>query len=131
MNPTTWQSVLQFLEENTERLKFLEREAGHSLKILEDTQKYRKLQLAKTNLLIELPAKAENLLAFLSPELRNFISKGLEEFAGEARMAKKVDSVFYMSVLLYPDGDDAKSPPNGFEVFVRTVKHRANSLGVH
>jgi len=125
MNPDTWARLLQLLEDSAERLRQLEAEARNNLYLRRDNENYRRLQLEKTNLLILLPENVESLLSFLAPALRTLVAEGLEEFASEARTARSLNSIFYMSVLLFPESDDGNISPNSFDLFVETVRSAA------
>jgi len=125
MNNDTWSRLLQLLEDSAERLRQLEEQARNNLYLHRDNANYRRLQREKTDLLILLPESAESLLSSLAPELRTLVTEGLEEFAYEARTARSLDSIFYMSVLLFPESDDEQISPNAFDLFVETVGRAA------
>lgn len=125
MQNQSWQNLLKFLEEIAARLRQLELEAADSLHRHGDREGYERLQREKTELLISLPERADSLLSPLPPELWSMVANGLEDFATEARRAKKVNSIFYMSVLLYPDDDHGPHAANAFDVLVDEIVNNA------
>lgn len=72
--------------------------------------------------------KKATLLAALAEEYSKFASvlpdrkilEKLEQFSANAATALELDSVFYMSALLYRD-DHKKGEPDNFEVFIRDL----------
>ncbi len=123
MNSKSWQNMLKFLEDTAENLRNLESKASDNLYTLGDEEAYKHLQFQKTDVLIDLPNRAQKLLEPLEPELQSLVTKGLRAFADEAARAKRVNSVFYMSVLLYPD-EVENSSPQAFDLFVEKMRHK-------
>ena len=62
--------------------------------------------------LAALAEDAKPLLAPLPGELRFNLALALENFAAGARTALRLNSVFYMSALLYPDDHKSGDPDN-------------------
>lgn len=75
----------------------------------------------KAQLLAALSEEAKPLLAPLPGEARFNLALALERFSSSARTALKLDSVFYMSALLYPD-DHKKGEPDNFLLFIERVE---------
>lgn len=68
-----------------------------------DTPCHNQKMLEKAKMLASLFDDSKHLLEGLPGELRFNIALALEGFAGSARTALQLESVFYMSALLYPD----------------------------
>ena len=115
---TALQILIQLLQEIATELRTLERQATQSLSQENNHELYRKLQEEKTKLLIALPTKVAGHLAELEPQIRLTVEKGLLEFAEDAQMAQKVNSPFYMSVLLAPEENQEEAGLNSFDNFI-------------
>jgi len=98
-------------------------EAHHALKKTEsaalaalyenkDEAKYRLLMRERAERLAALAAEGKSLLEGVSEPLRVEVGQALSRFAGGARRSLELDSVFYMSALLYPDEHKAGEPDN-------------------
>ena len=77
-----------------------------------DTPGYRTLMRQKAELLAAMSQDAKQVLADLPGEARFNFSLALENFSSSARTALQLDSVFYMSALLYPDDHVPGQPDN-------------------
>lgn len=111
-----------FIRHIAKEIKALEEQAQSSLAAAGDKETYHKKHLKKTLLLISLPDKTAPFLSSLDPTLRSFVEKGISEFAEDAKMAQKVNSIFYMSVLLAPDENTTNDTGNAFDHFVRKIE---------
>lgn len=67
---------------------------------------------AKAESLASLAQDAVPQLAALPEPLRDRLAAGLKRFSQSAGMALRLDSVFYMSALLYPDEHKPDEPDN-------------------
>ena len=67
---------------------------------------------------MSLPTRLADSLSGLEPHIRVAVEKGYLEFAEDARMAQKVNSLFYMSVLLAPEENQAEDGRNSFDHFI-------------
>ena len=94
--------LIQWLRERHDRIMAVEAEA---LRLLEagDTPGHNAKMREKAELLAALGEDAKPLLAGLPGELRFNLALALERFSGSARNALGLNSVFYMSALLYPE----------------------------
>lgn len=81
----------------------------------------------KAELLIALSDEAKPLLASLPGEARFNLALALERFSGSARNAIQLNSVFYMSALLYPD-DHKKGEPDNLQLFIERVEREGESF---
>jgi hypothetical protein len=60
-------------------------------------------------LILSLPEKLESLTCCLSTGECDLVERWVGELVEDANHARQVDSIFYMSVLLYDGPDDGKS----------------------
>ena len=86
-----------------------------------DTEGYRALMREKAELLASLDKEGSAHLAALPESLRERARAGLRDFAAGAANALSIDSVFYMSALLYPD-EPVPGEPNNLERFRDELK---------
>lgn len=103
--------IIQWLRERHDRIMAVEAEA---LRLLAagDTPGHNAGMRQKAEMLAALRSDAEPLLLTLPGELRFKLTQTLEHFSGNARTALKLNSVFYMSALLYPDTHRQGEPDN-------------------
>lgn len=97
------EKIIRELQAAALRIRELEAEANRSLYRFGDEKTYRLKLAEKTELLIGLPKALEYRLQELEPDLRSLLEKRLQRFFRNAAQAKRIDSVFYMSALLYPE----------------------------
>lgn len=109
-----------WLAERCEFLRNLEKEAEHVLQQEKDADKYRALMRQKALFLQALPEEAEDRLEGLPESLADAVAFRLENFSQNADRALGLDSVFYMSALLYPD-QHQQGQPNNLEVLAAEV----------
>ena len=121
MTPNNIESFALWLSERCEFLRNLENEAERELQINKDTDKYRALMNQKALFLQALPEEAEKHAANLSGEAADFALERLEQFAANASVALRLNSVFYMSALLYPD-DHKKGDPNNLDRLAASLR---------
>jgi hypothetical protein len=84
-----------------------------------DSAGYGAAMRDKAELLAALPKEAP--LASLPPEIRENARSRIWDFARNAATALSLNSVFYMSALLYPD-DHRKGEPNNLERFLEELR---------
>lgn len=112
--------VLDMIRETAQGIRTLEAEAAKALHEDADKQTHRNKMLEKCELLADLPDQAEPYLKdddAVSERLR----QGLRDFARRANMALDLESIFFMSALLYPD-DYQEGEPNDLERFLARFK---------
>jgi hypothetical protein len=119
---TAFQNLMQLLKEIAAKLQILERQAAESLTPENNHDQYRKFQEEKTRLLISLPTRVADHLSGIEPQIQTTIEKGLLEFAEDAQMAQKVNSLFYMSVLLAPEENQEEADRNSFDSFIAKLE---------
>ncbi|MDR3358953.1 MAG: hypothetical protein LBN96_08950 [Desulfovibrio sp.] len=95
-------ALANFLRERHSRVMALEAGAMRRVEA-GDTQGYAAGMREKAELLSRLDEDAKPLLTPLPGELRFRLALALDRFASGARTALRLNSVFYMSALLYPD----------------------------
>lgn len=104
------------------RVRELEEEARRALYDDKNDEYYRCLMREKALLLHHLPEKIDNLLVHLHDSgLVKRIKRQIGAFSFSAGKALDLDSVFYMSALLYPE-DYADGECNDLESFIRQMK---------
>lgn len=103
--------IVQWLRARHDRIMAVEAEA---LRLLEagDTPGHNAGMREKAEMLAALHTDATPLLADLPGEPRFRLALALERFSDSARTALKLNSVFYMSALLYPDTHKKGEPDN-------------------
>ncbi|MDR2161637.1 MAG: XdhC family protein [Desulfovibrio sp.] len=106
--------VLARLEEAAARVAGWEKEAALALSPAGGQDTYRRLMREKALFLAGLPEVFAPLLAGASMEISAPAAAALERFAQGAAQALSLDSVFYMSALLYPE-DHVAGEPNNLE----------------
>lgn len=98
-------------------IRDVEKAALQALHEGNDEASYRAGMLEKCRLLSGLPeAVSDFLMDADGPEAEAFAT-GLEDFARKAAQAMSLNSVFYMSALLYPE-EYADGDPNDLEAFL-------------
>ena len=91
--------------------------AGHSEKMHE-----------KARLLESMCEDARPVLAGLAGPLRAQIALGLDRFSGSAHMGLKLNSIFYMSALLYRD-DHKPGEPDNLQLFIERLEREGATFG--
>lgn len=104
-----------------EKIKGIETEAENAIHLKGDKQLYRSKLMEKTDLLIGLLGMAQLVATSISDKRQRNISKALLEIAEDAAEAKEIDSIFYMSALLYPV-DYKKGEPNELETLIVSLE---------
>ena len=90
---------------------------GHSAKMHE-----------KARLLATMCEDARPVLAPLAGPLRAQVALGLDRFSGSAQMGLDLDSLFYMSALLYRDDHKAGEPDN-LQLFIERLEREGATFG--
>lgn len=94
---------------------------GKALAESGDAEGYRALMREKAELLAGLDGEGRAHLASLPEPLRERAGARLRNFSASAKNALSLNSVFYMSALLYPD-EHVPGDPNNLEIFRDEVK---------
>ena len=101
--------LIEQLEGICEQVRLLDLEAGRLLHEEKDRERYRGKLLKKTELLASLPELTKDAADLLPDSRRAWYQEAVGEIAGDARQAMAIGSVFYMSVLLLPGGEQQQS----------------------
>lgn len=115
--PDASASFVTWLSERREFLRHLEKEATRVLRQENETDKYRALMSQKAQFLQALAGEAEKHLCDVPENVAGRVRERLEKFSRSASQALKLDSVFYMSALLYPE-DYQEGEPNDLDRLV-------------
>ena len=91
-----------------------------------DTPGHNAAMRQKAELLASMADDAKPMLEFLSGELRFNVALALENFSASARTALRLDSIFYMGALLYPDDHRKGEPDNLILCIERMEKEGAD-----
>ena len=97
-----------------------ERLAGTALYDNNNESAYRDLMKQKATLLASLAENAAPFLRALSGQEKQRVQDSLDMFSKNAQTALRLDSVFYMSALLYPDNHQ-KGEPDNLEQFIASL----------
>jgi hypothetical protein len=110
------------LEERAGDVRRMEAQARRDLE-QNNVQGYRDAMRRKAELLAGLPRASLPLPSELPEEARQAIQEGLWRFARNAGNALSLNSVFYMSALLYPE-DYREGEANDLELFLEELRVR-------
>lgn len=113
-------AFIEWLEERRRQI------AEHETRALEAlnsswTESYAAGMRKKAEAIAALADEAAPYLAELPPEKRAYAEKKLRNFSRSAKTSLSLDSVFYMSALLYPD-DHKKGQPDNLAVLIAELK---------
>ena len=111
---------LAWLEERARDVRRIEKQALLELE-RKNTQGYRDEMRRKAELLAGLPRASIPLTGELPEDAGQAIQEGLWRFARNAGNALSLDSVFYMSALLYPE-DYREGEANDLELFLEELR---------
>lgn len=105
-------TLLSFLKQRSDHIKRLEREAYVALYDNKDEQQYRALMVERAEAIAALDADSEEAFASVEEPLLSGVQSRLRMFAKGGRNALRLESIFYMSALLYPDEHVQGEPDN-------------------
>ncbi|MDR2077075.1 MAG: hypothetical protein LBP61_09150 [Desulfovibrio sp.] len=121
-SPQDSAAVIARLEEAVAHIARLEQEAKTALYEEKNEDAYRRRMREKALFVAGLPEALAACLADAPADLRARIEPALNRFAHRGREALSLDSVFYMSALLYP-ASPVPGGPNKLELLIRTLKN--------
>ncbi|MBA3015048.1 MAG: hypothetical protein KKD63_00585 [Proteobacteria bacterium] len=113
--------LLTILTKTAKEICRLEDEAKKLLYDSGDNSGYRDRMRQKAILLSDLADETAALVS-LPPQIRALTQERIGSFSYEAERALKVDSVFYMAVLLCPE-DHKDGMPNELDNFIAQLHH--------
>ena len=104
--------LADWLRKRHASIKDCEVKAWKALHEDKDEKAYRALMAERTDRIASLDEESAELTAVLPEDKREPIETALRRFARGARNAQRLESVFYMSALLYPDEHREGEPDN-------------------
>lgn len=108
--------ALEIVRETARQIRSLEKEALDALHGQGDKETHRFKMMEKCELLADMPDHAEPFLKGDDPASQR-LRAGIKDFARRANMALDLESIFFMSALLYPD-DYQEGDQNDLERFL-------------
>ena len=118
MTASTMNDLRQCVSNVAQQVAALEKEARQILQTNYNEETYRDVMRQKAALLASLSTLATPVTAQLpATETNNRIKERLESFSQSASNALNLNSVFYMSALLFPE-DHQEGTPNDLELFI-------------
>ncbi|MEG2171907.1 MAG: hypothetical protein RRY29_01455 [Desulfovibrionaceae bacterium] len=114
------QNMLEYLEQACQQVQHFESNAQQAL-TAGNVDEYRALMLQKAQFLAHLDSKSQKYCEELPKALRAKLNAGLRRFSASATNALAVNSVFYMSALLYPE-DYVQGTPNDLVLFTNALR---------
>ena len=121
-NAASLTALHSWLEERAREVRRIEGQALHELE-RKNTQGYRDGMRRKAELLADLPRASVPLISGLPEDAARAIQEGVWRFARNAGNALSLDSVFYMSALLYPE-EYREGEANDLERFLEELRAR-------
>ena len=109
--------IIDYLKEAAAHVRELEAEAKDALLNKDDVDMYRSKLEQKAMLIIDLESEIEDFITGLDLVLSRRIMAGLSRFALSAERGLGLDSIFYLSALLYPE-DHIEGEKNDLENFI-------------
>lgn len=106
------EELLEWLRQKHASLKEVEDKALEALHRDNDQISYRELMLDRAEMIAGLDVESARLTTPLADDIREGVESQLRRFAKGARNALRIDSIFYMSALLYPDEHKPGEPDN-------------------
>lgn len=119
--------LVDWLEQMHARVMRAEQAA---LAALGDTPAYTAHMREKARLLASLEEAGEEYLDGLPEQLQKQAGHRLHRFSASARNALRLDSIFYMSALLYPE-DHKPGRPDDLQVFIRRLRDEGEHYTLH
>lgn len=114
------QGLIDLLSAQAARIRELEKSADTYLHEQGEIERYSEALHSKAQLLSELSDLAQPYLQELPADLKEKIAQQLGSFSENARQALKVDSIFFMRQLLYPE-DYQEGQENDLERFISSL----------
>ena len=110
-----------WLLDRCNQVALLEKEAAAALHTDDNPEQYRRIMRQKALLLESLYIDTEPLLAPLPGEQARMAADRLRRFSASAARSLELESVFYMSALLFPE-NHSEGEPNDLEAFLAEVR---------
>lgn len=119
MVQTASTTMSDFLQQACATVKHVENDAQVAL-TAGNVDVYRQLMLQKAQFLASLERSGQKYLPTLPADRQERVADRLRGFSASATNAISVNSVFYMSALLYPE-DYMQGTPNDLELFTQSL----------
>lgn len=116
VNPGTV-ALIDWLRERHAAIRQREADALDCLYKENDPVAHRQLMMERAELIATIDVETKTLVDALPENARENARETLRRFAQGARNALRLDSVFYMSALLYPD-EHKQGEPDNMERFI-------------
>lgn len=113
-------ALAAWLQQRHAEIKGRESDALSCLYDEKDEIAHRQLMMERAELIATLDVETKTLVDALPNDIREDVAGALRRFAQGARNALRIDSVFYMSALLYPD-EHKKGEPDNMERLIRSL----------
>ena len=113
--------LLDWLKQRHQTQKEYERKAYAALYNENNEAAYRTLMVERAELIAALDEEAADLVAALPEDKREAVAESLRRFAKGASNALRLESVFYMSALLYPD-EHSQGEPDNLELLIARLE---------
>ena len=121
MEQTPCTPLIHWLSEQANAIATIEEKAHVALQKENNPTAYRELMVGKATLLAKLSLNSRPYTKNLPETLATSVNATLMSFSQNAAQALQLDSVFYMSALLYPD-DHKEGEPNNLQKFIASLK---------
>ena len=118
----TLNEIIQQLTQAASQVRQFEADAKKALYSHNDKDLYYQLMSQKAHLLASLPESIAAMTTLLNSEIAQSLKSQIGAFSFAAKKAINLDSVFYMSALLYPD-DYADGEANDLENFISQLEN--------
>jgi hypothetical protein len=116
-----YSKIADWLDAKAEAVRKIEAQAENALYTIKDEDEYRRLMREKAMLLSTLAKDGADFCKESGFEKVDKVLKRLERFSSSASSALGIDSVFFMSALLYPE-DYKDGDQNDLEQFAEKVR---------
>lgn len=117
-----YHALHQWLNDACRTVARLEERAQHSV-AQDNIPEYVAAMHEKAQFLAQLAQQGEPLTASLPVSDKRLVQERLERFSYSAQRALELDSVFYMSALLFPE-NHTPGQPNDLELFAAEIRDR-------
>ena len=121
MEQTPCTPLIHWLSEQAHAIATIEEKAHVALQKEKNPAAYRELMVGKATLLAKLSLDSRPYTKNLPETLATSVNATLMSFSQNAAQALQLDSVFYMSALLYPD-DHKEGELNNLQKFIASLK---------
>ncbi|MCE5333595.1 MAG: hypothetical protein LLG06_03300 [Desulfobacteraceae bacterium] len=115
--------TVSFLRGVAETVRRIEEQAREALYQKDDAEGYRQKMREKTFLLMSLADEVEPFFEGMPEDAKRAVESAADSFSRRAGQAMELDSLFYMSALLYPE-DYREGGPNDLEKFIERFRSR-------